>query len=155
MGITLKPGSMNVIPGAVREFRDRVDKATLYYFQYYGELLVKYARDKHTYTDRTGNLTNSIGYVVVKDGKVVSSGGMDGSGEAQTASMEVINQIISQTTSQYTLIVVAGMNYAAYVEAKGYNVLLPAELKAKLEMPDGLERLKQLARSKAQQMFNL
>ncbi len=33
------------------------------------------------------------------------------------------------------------MNYAAYVEAKGYNVILPAELKAKKDFPTAMNKI--------------
>ena len=39
------------------------------------------------------------------------------------------------------IVVVAGMNYAAYVEAKGYNVLASAEHLAERELPRMLEKL--------------
>ncbi|MGV4578106.1 hypothetical protein ACQ1R5_10635 [Ornithobacterium rhinotracheale] len=35
----------------------------------------------------------------------------------------------------YVLVVVAGMNYALYVESKGYNVLSTAEQLAEREVP--------------------
>ena len=41
------------------------------------------------------------------------------------------------------------MNYAAYVEAKGYNVILPAELKAKTDFPIMMAKLKEKARKRA------
>ena len=41
----------------------------------------------------------------------------------------------------YALVVVAGMNYAAYVEAKGYNVLSSAEHLAERELPRMLDKL--------------
>ena len=45
------------------------------------------------------------------------------------------------------------MNYAAYVEAKGYNVILPAELKAKKDFPEAMNRLMEKARNKANELF--
>jgi hypothetical protein len=42
----------------------------------------------------------------------------------------------------YVLIVVAGMNYATYVEAKGYNVLSTAEHLAQVEFPRMIAELK-------------
>ncbi len=38
---------------------------------YIGEEFVTNARQNHTYRDRTGNLTSSIGYVIVSLGKIV------------------------------------------------------------------------------------
>ena len=45
------------------------------------------------------------------------------------------------------------MNYAAYVEAKGYNVILPAELKAKKEFPIVVKELITKAKQKALEKF--
>lgn len=45
------------------------------------------------------------------------------------------------------------MNYAAYVEAKGYNVILPAELKAKSELPAEINKLVMKANKKAIELF--
>ena len=48
---------------------------------------------------------------------------------------------IGKETKGVALVVVAGMNYAAYVEAKGYNVLASAEHLAERELPRMLEKL--------------
>ena len=53
------------------------------------------------------------------------------------------------------LVVVAGMNYAAYVEAKGYNVILPAELKAKTDFPQAMKKLMDKAQAKATEIFGI
>ena len=55
--------------------------------------------------------------------------------------------------NSFSLIIVAGMNYAAYVEAKGYNVILPAQLKAMKDFPETVKRLQDLAKKKANELF--
>ena len=65
MGITPMFGS-GLIAAQVAAFQNRVEEAAIFLCKYLGEELVKYAKDKHNYTDRTGNLTNSISYVVYK-----------------------------------------------------------------------------------------
>ncbi|MGE9615653.1 MAG: hypothetical protein ACQPRI_05065 [Solitalea-like symbiont of Tyrophagus putrescentiae] len=116
---------------------------------------------------RTGNLQNSIGYVVVKKGIVISSGsfgnikriaalavksdGLNISGAKQ--GLEVANRIARGCQNDYTLIIVAGMNYAAYVEAKGYNVILPAELKAKIDIPKEFKRITRQLNAKTSKLF--
>jgi hypothetical protein len=62
-------------------------------------------------------------------------------------------QMAAETTSSFSLIIVAGMNYAAYVEAKGYNVILPAELKCKMEFPATMKKLMEMAKSKATELY--
>ena len=69
----------------------------------------------------SGNLRSSIGYVVFKDGKPVNiafeavKGGHVGVHEGQ----RLAQQIGENYTDGYTLVVVAGMNYAVHVESKG------------------------------------
>ena len=107
MGIKYVSG-YNLIPEAVREFQERVENATVYYFSYMGEKLAKYAKEMHSYTDRTGNLTNSIGYAVVKGGKIINTGGMMGSSEAKAASLQVLQEMMDRINHQFALIIIAG-----------------------------------------------
>ena len=111
---------------------------------YAGEEVVKYARDpnRKRYTDQTGNLTSSIGYVVLWNGRVVrqsdfspvqgngkkrsGAGGLSGTKKGR----EFLQKLISENSEGLVRIVVAGMPYAAYVEAMGYDVLDSAEIKA-------------------------
>lgn len=155
MGITLKPGQLPKIRKNVQALLANVDKAALYYYSYMGEYLVGYARNKHTYTDRTGNLTNSMGYAVVQEGKVVKTSLDDMQGESLAKARETINKMVDKVSAKYSLIIVAGMEYAAYVEAKGYNVLLPAELEARLQIPGGIAKIQQMAKSKTLKVFGI
>lgn len=52
---------------------------------------------------------------------------------------QTIAEKVGKETKGVALVVVAGMNYAAYVEAKGYNVLSSAEHLAERELPRMLE----------------
>lgn len=132
-------------------FQQRVEQAAIFLMQYLGEELVKYAKDKHNYTDRTGNLTNSISYVVVRNKEIVF--GPDNSTVADDAALQAALKMIETLPDCIALLIVAGMNYAAYVEAKGYNVILPAELKAKTDFPQAMRKLMDKARAKANEMF--
>lgn len=116
-------------------------------FKYVGEKAVNEARSNHRYRNQTGNLQSSIGYCVLEDGKVIF-GGQD--------SFEVVNngtqglkegraflqRLISEHPSGLVLIVVAGMEYAAYVEAKNLNVLDSAEQLAERLLPQLFGKLK-------------
>lgn len=152
MGIVPTFGN-GFIASQVSAFEERVEQAAIFLMQYLGEELVKYAKDKHNYTDRTGNLTNSIGYAVVRGKDIVFYGGPEQSGAGADAALQVAMKMIETLSNRLTLIIVAGMNYAAYVEAKGYNVILPAELKAKTDFPQAMQRLMAKAQIKAQEMF--
>jgi len=152
MGIKPKFGS-GYVAAQVNAFQDRLEKATVYMLQYMGEELAKYAKDQHNYQDQTGNLTNSIGYAVVKQGKILNYGGEIQPGEGAAEGLKVAQQMAATLPNSFSLIIVAGMNYAAYVEAKGYNVILPAQLKAMNDFPATVQRLKAMATKKANEQF--
>ena len=154
MGITPKFAN-GFVAGQVKAFQERLEKATVFQLQYLGEELAKYAKDNHTYTDQTGNLTNSIGYAVVKQGKIVTYGGEIQPGEGAEEGLKVAQQMAAKLPNSFSLIIVAGMNYAAYVEAKGYDVILPAQLKAMSDFPQTILRLKELANKKATELFGV
>lgn len=144
----------DLITGRVKALQERIEKATLKELQEMGEKLVTYAKNQHNYKDQSGNLTNSIGYAIVKRQEGVIFSSMDyvqGFPEAVNATQEAMREFAKQIESSYALIIVAGMNYAAYVEAKGYNVILPAELKAKTDFPKVIEKIKNKAEQKFKQ----
>lgn len=131
------------IKAAIAIYHERIEKAAIYAFKYLAESLVRYAIEKRTYTDQTGNLTNSIGYVITYNGEVEYMGGFVGFGDkGAQKGMQLADDLAKQDGKSVSIIIVAGMNYAAYVEAKGYNVILPAELKAMTDFPATIERLK-------------
>lgn len=141
------------VAAKVLAFQENLYKATEFLLKYLGEELVKYARDNHNYTDQTGNLTNSIGYAVVRNKEIVYFGGENQPGEGSQEALKVAMKMAASVGETFSLIIVAGMNYAAYVEAKGYNVILPAELKAKKDFPEAMNRLMEKARNKANELF--
>lgn len=154
--MAIKPTFQNgAIAAKVQEFQKRLESATVFLLQFMGEELTKYAREQHNYTDQTGNLTNSTGYAVVRNGKIINYGGEIKSGDGAAEGLKIAQKIAANTSSSFSLLIVAGMNYAAYVEAKGYNVILPAELKAKADLPAYMQKLQAMAMDKANAMFNL
>lgn len=89
-----------------------------------GEESVAEAVSSGNYTDRTGNLRSSIGYVVAEDGNVVEEGGFWNLGGAEGPDVGRAKAIdLASGTSGLALILVAGMDYAQYVADKGFNVL--------------------------------
>ena len=152
MGIKPKFGN-GAVAAQVNAFQVRLEKATVFMLQYLGEGLAKYAKERHNYQDQTGNLTNSIGYAVVRQGKILTYGGENQPGEGAAEGLKVAQQMAATLPNSFSLIIVAGMNYAAYVEAKGYNVILPAQLKAMNDFPATVQRLKAMATKKANEQF--
>lgn len=152
MGITPMFGD-DAIGAQVRKFQERLEQEALFLLKELGEDLTKYAKDKHNYTDRTGNLTNSIGYAIVRGSDIVFFSGAVQQGEGADNALKVAMKMAENLTNSFTLIIVAGMNYAACVEAKGYNVILPAELKAKKDFPKEMQNLMDKAKRKADELF--
>ena len=119
-------------------------QAVIRNLRYLGERCINEARDSGSYSDRTGNLRASIGYVVMSDGKPLGAPVLaGGSPEGEAQSRKTIEQVVSETTGQgLVLIVVAGMHYAKYVESRGYNVLTSAQLLAEEQVPVILNKLR-------------
>lgn len=114
------------IKKVLQERMDRIEKAILTRLKRIGEQFVKNARTNGNYVDRTGNLRSSIGYVILRNGEQFAGGsfkqiktGSDGIASGN----KVLSDAMQNFPKGYVLIVVAGMHYAAAVEAKGKDVL--------------------------------
>lgn len=126
----------------------RMADALVYAYKYVGERVIAHVRSlpspnaadfpagrpipphKPNYIDWTANLRNSIGYVIVVDGQVVDEAGFDiaPKGQDGAASGKMLaKSLISLYPKGIALIIVAGMHYASYVAAKGYDVIDSAE----------------------------
>lgn len=131
---------------SVRNQVDRIEEAILRRMKIAGEEAVNYARSINTYKDRTGNLRSSIGYVIFKNGARVFGSDFNKvkDGEKGTETGETLaNKVASEFSGRgFVLVVVAGMNYAFYVETKGYDVLTGAEIKTKTKLDGALKRIK-------------
>lgn len=102
--------------------RQEYDRKSIKWLSSLGERVVRYAREHGNYTDRTGNLRNSIGYVVIQNGNIVRENFGNGIPQqmARTYALEVGRQRGGYKTY---LVWVAGMEYAKYVEASGFDVI--------------------------------
>jgi hypothetical protein len=136
----------SAIDDYIEELAERRMQAIIRNLCYVGEQCVNEARsyNGNQYTDQTGNLRSSTGYVVVSDGNIVQVGNFQqikSGSEGTKAGQAFARQIASQFSKGICLIVVAGMKYATYVSAKGYNVLDSSELLAEKLVPQMLEQL--------------
>lgn len=128
-------------------FLDEVEKKQIARLQRLGEMCLIEARSNKGYMMQTGALLSSTGYEVFVDGVAIHSQFDAASGaesEAATNGVKTgqsIAEKIGKETKGVALVVVAGMNYAAYVEARGDNVLSSAEHLAERELPRMLEKL--------------
>ncbi len=120
----------------IAKYLARVESMITYNLCAIGEACINIGRSTDTYKDQTGNLRNSIGYVVVYNGRVVQQamtqdnrkgGGRQGTAKGKAFIKELVGEHKKNATY---LIVVAGMEYASYVSAKGMDVLDSAELEA-------------------------
>nr|UWD77396.1 MAG: putative tail-component [Bacteriophage sp.] len=128
-------------------FLNEVEKKQIARLQRLGEMCLVEARTNKGYMMQTGALLSSTGYEVFVDGVAIhsqfdaASGAESNAAETGIKSGQSIAETIGKGTKGIALVVVAGMNYAAYVEAKGYNVLSSAEHLAERELPRMLEKL--------------
>lgn len=128
-------------------FLNEIEKKQIARLQRLGEMCLVEARTNKGYMMQTGALLSSTGYEVFVDGVAThsqfdaASGAESNAAETGIKSGQSIAETIGKGTKGIALVVVAGMNYAAYVEAKGYNVLSSAEHLAERELPRMLEKL--------------
>lgn len=128
-------------------FLNEIEKKQIARLQRLGEMCLVEARTNKGYMMQTGALLSSTGYEVFVDGVAIhsqfdaASGAESNAAETGIKSGQSIAETIGKGTKGIALVVVAGMNYAVYVEAKGYNVLSSAEHLAERELPRMLEKL--------------
>lgn len=133
---------------ALNIMREEVDRA----LSYLGEQCIVRIRDRSaedSWIDHTGNLRSSIGYAVYDYGKkyiestfaVVRQGGK-GASEGR----KMVNKLASKYANVYALVVVAGMNYAEFVEAiESKDVLASTESWARTKVDEYLNKAKDKA----------
>ena len=118
------------IKASIQEVIKKKERVIIRNLSYLGEMCVNKAKDSNEYKDQTGNLRSSIGYIILKDGVVLKKGGFEVVKEGDNGSntgYDFAKTLISGKRVGYVLIVVAGMNYASYVEATGRDVITSAE----------------------------
>lgn len=115
--------------------------------RYVGEACVNQARGYNlgTYTDQTGNLRSSVGYVLAYRGKVKGKSKfetvMTGT-EGRAKGEEYALKLSRENPNGWVLVLVAGMEYASHVQLMGKDVLASAELLADRLVPTMINKLK-------------
>lgn len=148
MGIRMKT-KMKEVNSYLMAGASRIQALTIRALARLGEETVRLARNRskeESWIDQTGNLRSSIGYVITHNGTVVIYSdfkqvkqGSEGTKTGKDFALEIARQF----ANEYVLVVVAGMNYAEYVEARdNKDVLSTPELFAKKRLPEMLEKLK-------------
>lgn len=128
----------------------RADTAVLNAYRFAGETFVRDARIKTKaeggFGDITGNLRSSIGYIIIKNGEQLDlnfqpadSGTDKATGIAK--GITFAEQIAERYPKGLALICVAGMEYAAAVESKGYDVITGSTLDLETKLKGLLRQL--------------
>ena len=130
----------------ILNFSKRIESSLIFALEFLVAELQNHAKRNASYQDQTSNLKSSIGGIVLKDGVPISYKGFEKEGQSDVGSrtgIEFLNSLISQNNQGYVIIVVAGMNYATYVENYyGLNVLKKTELRMQRELPKMITKLK-------------
>lgn len=127
---------------------ERIRQAILYNLQVIGEKVVNRARTTEEkgkdFTDRTGNLRSSIGYVISMDGQIVSASSFNtvmNGGEGSQEGKAFAASIAEKIPQGFALVIVAGRKYAVYVSNRGYDVLDSGEMLARELIPAMTKKL--------------
>lgn len=148
MGIRMTTKLSEVHETLMRE-AERVERLTIRALSRLGEQCVTKIRDRagdKSWYDQTGNLRSSVGYVIAHNKNIIQYSTFNqvkqGSEGVKTGK-DLAKELAKRYSNNYVLIVVAGMNYAEFVEAMdNKDVLASTELWAREQVPLMLEKLK-------------
>lgn len=148
MGIRMTTKLSEVHDMLMRE-AEHVERLTIRALSKLGEQCVTKIRDRagdKSWYDQTGNLRSSVGYVIAHNKNIIQYSTFNqvkqGSEGVKTGK-DLAEELAKRYSNNYVLIVVAGMNYAEFVEAMdNKDVLASTELWAREQVPLMLEKLK-------------
>jgi hypothetical protein len=119
----LIPGfSQGDVDGRIDRFTVSIEQRIIWTLAMVGENFVNDARSIRTYKDQTGNLRSSIGYIIARDGNIIQEN-VEGKAEGKSQAKKIAEEVLKENRKGFVLIVIAGMEYAAAVESKGYDVI--------------------------------
>ncbi len=140
--------SMKEVDNWFTIFTDRAEEKMYLTLQRAGETFVRYARLYGNYKDHTGNLRSSIGYVIVENGDIVKDNFTPSTkpGTDKATGLREAKKLARKLANTYNngmvLICVAGMNYAAYVEAiDSLDVITAAGIKAEDDLRKQISKI--------------
>lgn len=140
-----------------KQSEGQLDTKLVRWLQYIAEDVLNDARRKGSYMDRTGNLRSSIGCRIYRNGEPIHAYEVELVGnptepdkrlslsELQSTFDNAMNDYAAKYIANiegYSIVLVAGMNYASYVEAKGYNVLHESNILLQQRINELKDRLK-------------
>ena len=148
MGIRMTTKLSEVHDMLMRE-AERVERLTIRALSKLGEQCVTKIRDRagdKSWYDQTGNLRSSVGYVIAHNKNIIqysTFNQVNQGSEGVKTGKDLAKELAKRYSNNYVLIVVAGMNYAEFVEAMdNKDVLASTELWAREQVPLMIEKLK-------------
>lgn len=152
--------SMNEFDNLINEIMKIIHDEIFNALAYLGEQSVKKIRDRsadESWKDQTGNLRSSIGYAIFEHGKKMIQSSFETVLNGKTGSkvgQDYVDSLATQYSNVYALVIVAGMNYADYVEAiESKDVLASTGLWAKSKVDEYLKNAQQKAIAKINKML--
>lgn len=135
--------------GYVVKCNEIIKRLTIRALSELGEQCVTKIRDRagdKSWYDQTGNLRSSVGYVIAHNKNIIqysTFNQVNQGSEGVKTGKDLAKELAKRYSNNYVLIVVAGMNYAEFVEAMdNKDVLASTELWAREQVPLMLEKLK-------------
>lgn len=130
----------------MRRVYETLQEQIIIQLQYLGQECVSRIRGRgqsESWIDRTGNLRSSIGSAVYENGKKKLSTAFEsvfGGQEGSEAGKRMIDALAKEYSQTYAMVVVAGMDYASYVEnMNGKDVLASTRLWAESVIGERIE----------------
>lgn len=140
---------MKVMRSYLQREEERLQQAITLELAKLGAWCVDKARTEGDYNNWTNNLRSSIGYILVKDGVILTKnfkktgdGTLGDGSEGMRKGIELAEKLAGSSKKRYALILVVGETYAAYVESRGRNVFTSYEQMAAREWPKLRRQLK-------------
>ena len=130
----------------MRRVYETLQEQIIIQLQYLGQECVSRIRRRgqsESWIDRTGNLRSSIGSAVYENGKKKLSTAFEsvfGGHEGSESGKRMIDALAKEYSQTYAMVVVAGMDYASYVEnMNGKDVLASTRLWAESVIGERIE----------------
>jgi len=128
--------SISDLQKALKQEYEKIEKAAISRLTRIGRLFVAAGRANGEYMNHTYNLRSSVAFAISKDGVIILQdyrqygNGSEGLNKAKA----LMDDVASSNGTGVALIVVAGEDYAIYVESKGKDVLTGSSQLAKAEL---------------------
>lgn len=132
---------MSEVDAYLEERLDNMDQVLVRCASEAGERGNNQSRSNHSYIDQTGNLTSSMSYSVIKDGDLILGGECEVVKQGRAGAKEgaeFARELVAEFPTNISVVQSAGMDYAGYVSAKGYDVLDSGELVAEKTLKERL-----------------